>query len=227
MTLRDPQLLGSLMMQMAHDLRNPAAALGTNLVFVTEAVQRGEYGDLGEALADIKLSLADMNQGLMHLATIASAIVGERTQQPVDGDVVAAVKIFAAKKHEVPLVLSTSATPLKAHGANLVASLLDIFVADANTHAPGETVTIRVFADGDFVVVEHEDRGPALAQEFRSTAFAPEGQAKIKNRSDGRYARCLGLLAARLTAETMGAAIEADGTDGAACFRIRLKKGGI
>ena len=68
------------------------------------------------------------------------------------------------------------------------------------------------------------DQGRAVAPELRADAFSLQGQSKLKERSDGRYGRVVGLLAAAILADAMGIKLEADGTDGAAVFRMRLKK---
>ena len=97
---------------------------------------------------------------------------------------------------------------------------------------PLEELLSSVRRPGDFCVqgsletpmprVEVEGAGRAIAPELRDIAFTAAGQLKLKERSDGRYGRSLGLFAAGLLAQAMGARLEAGGTDGAAIIRVVL-----
>ncbi|MGB5312751.1 MAG: hypothetical protein WBN38_11835, partial [Polyangiales bacterium] len=77
--------------------------------------------------------------------------------------------------------------------------------------------------DGEWVVIEVEDAGEAIAPELRDKAFTLEGQKALKGRLDGRYSRFVGLFAAAVVLDGVGGTIEAAGERGAAVFRIRLR----
>ena len=66
---------------------------------------------------------------------------------------------------------------------------------------------------------------PAVPEELRAKLFTMTGQADVKRDRRGRYVRCVGLFAAGLLAQALGASLEAGGEDGAAIVRVRLAMG--
>lgn len=210
--------IGELLALVVHDLRNPVATISANLSFVREVGAVAD-NDVAEALADVDLATADLMRGLDHLSWIGRWLAGERALEGPPGDARAAIE-NALKKLDVVAEISGAPLTVRAGGAALT-RLVDILVRNSLANAAPATVRVRARSEEGSVIIEIEDGGRAIAPELRAIAFTLAGQHVIKSRVDGRYSRSVGLLAARALADAIGAEIEADGTDGAAIFRIR------
>ena len=90
--------------------------------------------------------------------------------------------------------------------------------------APPASVRIVARAEFPNAIVEIHDAGRAIGTDLRDRAFTIAGQHQLKGRGDGRYGRVAGLLAAHVLALAVGATIEVDGRDGAAVFRITMRR---
>lgn len=222
MSVTETSALGQLLALLVHDLRNPVATIGANLSYVNEVAGESLDRDARDALSDSTAALQDLMAGLDHLSFISRWVAGEPATQAGEGSVADALRSVAARERSFPVVLSMSGEALRAAGAQALPRLIEVLLANAAQHASGKGVTLRAHAAGSEIVVEVEDKGRAIAPEFRGIAFTPNGQLRLKERSDGRYGRSLGLFAAGLLAEAMGARIEAAGVDGAAIIRIIL-----
>lgn len=222
MTSDDSTALSQLIALLVHDLRNPVATIGANLSYVSDVAGDTLDCEAQEALGDSTTALQDLMAGLDHLAFIARDIASEPAVGAPDGNVADALRSVAARERTTPLQLSLSEGGLRARGAQALPRLIEVLLANAGQHAPGKPVEIRAQRVGDEIVVEMQDAGRAIAAELRAVAFTAAGQTRLKERSDGRYGRSLGLYAAGLLARAIGARIEATGVDGAAIMRVVL-----
>ncbi len=218
--------MGALLGLIAHDLRNPAATIGANLSFSREVGASAEdAAEIGEALADAQTALADLVRGLDHLFWIGRWIAGEPAVPTVDGDVRIAVASAAGKVDGLVVDVAVDAGetgPLLAHGGGSSARLWELLLRNAYRHAATPRATVALARDGDAIVVEVCDDGPRVPAELREAVFSVEGQQAIKTRSDGRYSRAAGLLAAKALADGFDASIEACHDSGPAFVRVRL-----
>lgn len=219
-----PNELANLLGLIVHDLRNPAATLGANISFFkdTASAPPNDDEDLREAVEDMEAALLDLRRGLDQLGWIARWIGGQEAVPIADGDVVTAVEKAAAQVTGISTRIEAPTRPLRARGGGTALRLVELLLLNAGTHARGSEVRLSVRREGEHVLVEMRDGGPAIAEELREAAFDASGQAQLKGRAEGRYSRAAGLLAARAVADAMGAHLEAGGADGDAWFRIRL-----
>jgi signal transduction histidine kinase len=224
------QTVSEILSFVVHDLRNHAAVLSVNVPFIEEVVNGSDDGsitederqDLLDAAADTNQACSSLLMGLEQFGYVAHWIAGKEFIQVDDGDLMAGLRELTSRETRPRLELESTEDRLPVRGANVLVKILDILIANASQHAPPDsTVKISARREGDTVVAELQDKGRAIAQELRPKAFTPEGQPLLKNRSDGRYSRVVGLLAAGILAQTAGAALEADGEDGRAVFRLR------
>lgn len=222
MPAEDLSALPQLLALLVHDLRNPVATIGANLSYVSEVAAASLDVDSQEALGDSVSALRDLAAGLDYLAFIARAIAGEPAVAAGEASVVDALRSVAALERPLAVTLTVPEGGLRARGAQALPRLVEILLANAGQHASGKPVTLRAQRVGEEIVVEIEDTGRAIAPELRAIAFTAEGQLSLKERSDGRYGRSLGLYATGLLARAMGARLEAAGVDGAAIIRISL-----
>lgn len=218
MTERDERApLSDLFALIVHDLRNPVATISANLSFVREGVS-GLDPELGEALLDVDEALAQLTHDLEQLEWIGRWVGGQTATAGRPGDARTSVEAAVHPMgDEVELVLPDAPVLVALAGPPLTC-LVDLLLRNAIQH--GRTgVQVRLSTDG---VIEVQDHGRCVAEELRDRVFTMAGQQQIKGRSDGRYMRGAGLLAAYALAEALGARLEADGEDGAAIFRVRL-----
>lgn len=205
-----------------HDLRNPAATISANVDFLQE-VGMGDEESM-EALQDVKLAVGELRRGLDILAWISRWLTGQIPLEAANGDVGIFLERLERADTPVPVAIEIErGDQLTAQGAQVAVEVVDLLLHNTRANVAEPHATIRVFQRGDRVVIEVRDAGEAIAPELREKAFTLEGQRALKGRSDGRYARFIGLFAAAVVLDGVGGSIEADGEPGAAIFRILLR----
>lgn len=212
--------IGRLLGLIVHDLRNPAATLRANVGFLEEE-GAFESEDAREALEDAELALELLQRGLEQAYWIARWLSEETVLDTPDGDATVVLRVLASKPRAEALSIEVPDEPLRARGAGALPRLIELLAANSAVHA--KSATLSAHREPDAVVVTLRDDGIAIAPELRERAFSLTGQEELKTRAEGRYSRVAGLLAARIVAEAMGAALEAGGTTGDAWFRVRLQ----
>lgn len=220
--------MGRLLALVVHDLRNPVATLSANVSFVREVGTPADP-DVVEALDDVELALAELMRGLDQLAWVGRWLASQPAMEGGEGDLRPPVRSGVQKATApstdplVELVLPTEPLNVRIGGGPL-SRLVELLVRNALAHAKRAKVRVEARDGGDHAIVEVIDDGVAVGLDLRDAAFTMEGQHVLKGRIDGRYSRAVGLLAGRALADALGAALEADGSDGAAVFRVRLPK---
>lgn len=215
--------VGRLIGLIVHDLRNPGATIGANLGYVSTA----EPGDpeVPEALADAEKAVRDLAHGLEQLAWIGRWLAGQSAIAVADGDVAVSVRQAAANVGGVTERVIDVEAPdaLHARGGGSVSKVVEVLLQNSVQHVRRGRIAVRAYRDGDSVVVDVHDDGLPVAAELRADLFTLEAQDKLKSRSDARYSRGAGLLAARALVDALGATIEATDVDNRATFRVRLR----
>ncbi|KPK14813.1 MAG: hypothetical protein AMJ62_11625 [Myxococcales bacterium SG8_38] len=215
--------LGHVLGLFVHDLRNPAATISANVDFLQEVGLSDAESQ--EALQDVKLAMGELRRGLDILAWISRWLTGQIPVEAANGDV--GVFLERLERAETPVPVAVEIVPgegLNAQGAHVAVEVVDLLLHNTRANVADPRATIRVYQRGDWVVIEVEDAGEAIAPELREQAFTLEGQRLLKGRSDGRYGRFVGLFAAAVVLDGVGGSIEADGEPGAAIFRILLRR---
>ncbi len=208
-----------------HDLRNPVATISANVSFVREegAEALESDTDMIEALDDVDLAMNDLMRGLEQLAWIARWIGGNSPVEAAGGDVRQAIESALHRiERTIPATYGEGLGEPRYGGAPL-SRAVEILLRNALQHDPNGTPRIDTRREGSEILIEIRDGGRAVGEDLREQAFDMDGQQVIKSRPDGRYSRALGLLAARALADGLHAKLEASGTDGEACFRLRLQ----
>jgi two-component system OmpR family sensor kinase len=218
----DADELGHALGLVVHDLRNPAATISANVDFLQEVGVTDT--DSVEALQDLKLAVGELRRGLDLLAWISRWLTGDVPLEAANGDVGVFLERLKRADTPVPVKLEiATGDRLYAQGAQVAVEVVDLLLRNVLAHVADPSATIRVYRQGDYVAIEVQDAGQAIAPELRKVAFALQGQRELKGRSDGRYSRFIGLFAAAVVLDGVGGSIEADGRPGAAIFRIRLR----
>lgn len=215
-----------------HDLRNPAATLAANLGFVREGIGDPTLpvSELHEALADSQQALADLMRGLDQLSWMGRWFNERETHQTSVQDLREVFERTRARIKYGAVEFRWPERELPVVGGEALERLLELLISNGHQHAPGKPVQVSASiasADGqggesERVVVEVSDEGKPLSPDFAGQAFTLDGQMRIKGRADGRYGRVLGLFAAGILAQTLGAQLSGGEVHGRNVFRLVL-----
>jgi signal transduction histidine kinase len=217
--------MGEFLALLAHDLRNPVAALGANIGFVKESLSadiKSDTDDVAEALVDAESAVGDLVLSLDHLSAIARWIHDEPAAHARDGDLAPSLRSVLTSHPQVAAPPELPEANVRIKGANVLPRVLDILVRDSKQHAPGRPIVMSIVVNDATIIIELRDSGRAVAPELRPLYYSVEGQQKTRSRPDGRYGKALSLVAARALSDAMGAELSNDGVDGAAIARITL-----
>lgn len=217
-SLREVSLdrLGKVLGLVTHDLRNPLAALSSNVGFLQ--MVGGELSEeIKEAVDDLVLSVEALGRIVDSLELVGHEL-SDRGPGPASALVVASL---------IRSVKSPVERGARSHGVRVGFDLgeceslrvwafeqsflacLSSLLHNALTVAPsGSTVTLRLSADETHVTFSVEDEGPALAAALRRRAFSAEAQPDIKGDRAARYSRGLGLYAVSRAAQLAGVVVE-------------------
>lgn len=213
--------MGQVLGLLVHDLRNPAATITANVDFLQEVGLPDD--DSVEALQDVRLAMGELRHGLDLVAWISRWLTGDVPLEAANGDVGMFFERLGRSDTLVPVTVEVARDDqLYAHGAQVAVEVVELLLRNTRANVADPRATVRVFRQGDRVVIELEDGGEAIAPELRDVAFTLEGQKALKGRVDGRYSRFVGLFAASVVLDGVGGSIEADGAKGAAVFRLFL-----
>jgi NtrC-family two-component system sensor histidine kinase KinB len=220
-------LVGELIALVTHDLRNPLAALQSNIDFMRTS--GGEMSaDFREALDDGIISCDALGHVIANLEIISRTLKGRVVDREVIGlEVTAAAvvdsvrKVAEARGLSLTVVVEESGrdVDVRSNGESFGRALANL-LHNAIQFSPSRgEVRVVVRGEVDRGVVRVEDGGATFAASTRASVFTAEGQVAAKSDGDGRYSRGLGLLCASLAAVAAGAEVatspRADGTGNA------------
>jgi signal transduction histidine kinase len=226
--------LGEMLALLAHDLKNPLAAVLTNLGFVAGVlrdVDDASLLDSREALVDARMACESMQRFCGNLELLAREATGRVSLAPMDPtplDLVGIVDEVVGKQSEAAqgrnLRVSVRAPERTYARADreLVLRATDNLLSDAVQHAPARTeITIDVAPRGESeAAIVVRDAGPIVPANMRAHAATPLGQSLAKGRPDLRYGRGLALYAASLAAVGAGGRIEIGEADGRSALSL-------
>ncbi len=214
----DDAELRSLLHLMCHDLRNPLAAIVTNLEFAKRLLSRMAVDpDLAESVED-SVTACDVLRRIV--ANFDLLIKGNEvgvTLHDLDvGATVAEVtKRCGDRARQAQLELEFGGNgrgPRTVLDRSLFSLAVENVIANSLQHAPrGSTVRVTVEPGEGHAQVVVRDDGPAIPEALRETALGPEGHTTSGRAEGMRYGRGLGLLAARAAAAACGCTLIAGG----------------
>jgi signal transduction histidine kinase len=210
-----------------HDLRNPTATLAANLGFVRDGLGDPTLpqSELQEAIADSEQALGDLMRGLDQLAWMGRWFNERETHPTGPQDLQQLFERTRARIKHGAVEFRIPEREIVVIGGEALERLLELLICNGHQHAPGKTVQVCLAPDADRVVIEVSDEGKPLSPDFGPKAFTLEGQLQIKGRADGRYGRVLGLFAAGILANTLGAELSTQERRGRNVFRLALRTG--
>jgi signal transduction histidine kinase len=216
---------------MAHDLRNPIAALMANLSYLELSVSPEDKEAL-DALGDMRHACDQM------LRTVENQVAIARLEASVDnadrsrtevalGDLVQqSVHRFRSLLREAGIEVTVSD---ESHGASmagdpiLLETMGDNLLSSVLQHVTrGGRARLAITADDAHVALTLEDDGTPFGPPDRD--FSREGQVAMKSHSDTRYTRGLGLYVIGLVVRANGGRIDTKGSGKAAHVRIEFPR---
>jgi signal transduction histidine kinase len=241
--MSDPNDMAETLSLLAHDLKNPLAAVLTNLGFVRGFVDaldpsvppdEAELSDVREAMLDAKLACEALQRFVGNLEVISRDLGGGRAsfppeQLPLDvlalADEAAARHQLAAKSRRLELVVESNG-PCWARGdRDSILRAADNLIANAVQYAPaGTRVTVEVAAGDQEVTLTVVDTGIAIPERMREDAVTREGQSRAKGTAEARYGRGLALYAAATSARIGGGRLVVGTRDAKSAIGIALLK---
>lgn len=222
-----PELLALL----AHDLKNPLAAVLANLAYLDDSVASDP--DLRDALADARLASELLQRLVSNLEMIGRELGDGASGRPLEFSLRALVEEICAGEREHAEGRHLLIVVRDAPGSDVAVSRSDRdraaralgnLLANAVQHAPsGSEITIDCACVGErWFEIAISDDGPIVPEAMRAQAVAPAGQGTAKSRSDGRYGRGLGLLIAAMAARHARGELELGQRAGRSALVLRL-----
>ena len=241
--MNEPSDIAETLSLLAHDLKNPLAAVLTNLGFVgnfvdaldpAEPPDPHELNDAREANLDAKLACEALQRFVGNLEVIARDLGGGRASIPPEplpldllalADEIAARHRLAATSRRLDLVVE-SARPVWARGdRDSILRAADNLVANAVQYAPaGTKVRIAVAASDTEATLTVLDDGVAIPERLREEATTRLGQSRAKGTAESRYGRGLALYAAAASARIGGGVVRVDAEDGKSAIGVALMR---
>jgi signal transduction histidine kinase len=209
----------------AHDLRNPLAAIVANLCYLRSAVEHAGP-EVDAALADAEMACVRLERMTTNLTVLAKAV---RHREPKRhnaslGDMchaAAARARPAAERSRVRIDMVGDDVPHVMVDVELFGVALDNLIANAIQYSPaGHAVTLALVASGARASVTIVDDGPVIPAAMRDTALRLEGQITAKSSVGARYGLALAMYAANEAARLAGAALAVKEKDGKNAFEL-------
>lgn len=207
-----PENIGDLLGLVTHDLRNPLAALSSNVGFL-QMLASEMNEESRETIDDLQISVEALGRITDTLELLGYELIGRSGERPsvLDvGSVLRAVEkpaVRSAKSHEVTLTFAIDDRESIRFRASVQAfsRALSALIHNALTVAPQKSeVIVRVTKEGERVVFRVEDVGPALTAEMLQSVGTVEAQNRLKSDRSSRYSRGLGLFTAQHWARRAG-----------------------
>lgn len=241
--MSDPNDMAETLSLLAHDLKNPLAAVLTNLGFVrgfVDALDPGvppdeaELSDVRDAMLDAKLACEALQRFVGNLEIVSRDLGGGRASFPPEplpldilaiADEVASRHRLAAASRRLELVV-TSVSPAWGRGdRDSIQRAVDNLIANAVQYAPaGTKITVEIAGGRDEVTLTVLDAGVAIPEGMREDAITRAGQSRAKGSAEARYGRGLALYAAATSARIGGGRLFVDARDGKSAIGIALIK---
>jgi signal transduction histidine kinase len=231
--------LGEVLSLLAHDLKNPLAAVLTNLGFVTASLDDPDPGvraDAKEAMVDVHNACESLQRFVANLELIGRAASGRVSLLPYETplDLGSVVDEVVDRQREAAVgrrlrmrIRPREGTVYVRGDRDMVLRAAENLVANAVQCAPaGSDVDVAVEAvpekkEGRIVVY---DDGAVIPADLRDVVATPGGQVLSKGRPEARYGRGLGLYAAAIAASFTGGRVEYGGDAGRSALSLVLPR---
>ncbi|MDC0715551.1 sensor histidine kinase [Nannocystis bainbridge] len=211
----------------SHELRSPLTVLSSTLEVARRRPRSpGEWEGLADQTLDEVRRMSGLVEALLQLARASGAVKRARVElmARLDGPVQRWTE--AAGRAEVKLVFAGPEELVAQVDADALEIAIGNLVSNAIAYSPpGGTVTLRMQAEAEALVVTVDDQGPGIPAAERERIFAPfvRATAPTADRTPGRAGLGLGLAITRRIVEGhAGTLAVGEAPGGGARFTIRL-----
>ena len=225
-SMRSERLRNHLLSAISHDLRTPLAGIvGTTSALLTQPqMDATTKQELLEGLHEEALHMSALVHNLLDMARIeAGAVTIRREWQPLEEVIGSTLKQLERRLPEHPVTLDIAPDlPWVSIDSVLMERVLVNILDNAVKYTPpGTPLTLRARADGNWLDLRIQDRGPGLPEGRDVFAKFVRGEAESGTPGVG-----LGLALSRAIISAMGGHISARNHEaGGAEFQIRLPIG--
>jgi two-component system sensor histidine kinase ChvG len=224
---------------LAHDLKNPLAALLTNIVYVRTAIANSDLpaadaASLLEALDDGNNACASMARMLGNLELLGWQLgdMPRSGNEPID--LVAIIDSLVGRYTQMAAVARVtfgvpSSAPVYANGDHeAIARAAENLLSNALQFSPprhGIDLRFEVSPAEDQVALVIADDGPIVSDMLREEVTQWSGQMLSKSQQSSRHGRGLSLFCANLCALRTGGRIRIGERDGRSMLALILPRG--
>jgi len=210
--------LGEMAATLAHEIRNPVAALAGALDLLES---EEDPIDRAEVLAMARERLTQLSRLLEKTLTLARPIGGPTEVVDLDDVIASAVSTlsFDPRFAEVEMRVHPHAgrIPVRALQGPLLQALTNLILNAGQAVNGKGRIDIRVSTDSRRAVIRVQDDGPGIPQEKRLEIFKPFYTTKPSGTG-------LGLAEVRRAMEAIGGAVLVEDVEVGACFRLELPR---
>ena len=225
----DEKVFNELMRSISHDLRNPLAAVVTNLAFSRGLIDDPTaIEDLTEAVDDSVIACDVMQMIVANLDIILKGDAPHPTLHSVTVSAVVAdvIKRFRPRASQARVAINFE-PPAESAKALLdrtyFALSVENIIANGVTHSPKNTsVDISVITEEDGTSVHFVDAGLVIPEELRDLAVSATAHTRAGRVEHTRYSRGLGLLCASRAATAAGASMHLSEHEGRNRFTLHI-----
>ncbi|MEZ4439396.1 MAG: HAMP domain-containing sensor histidine kinase [Polyangiaceae bacterium] len=225
----DDASLRELLHLVSHDIRNPLAAIVTNLEFSRRLVKDEAIDpDLRESVEDSVIACEVLKRVVANFDVLAKGDDLAVTMSEVG---VAALVQDVARRCRERASQASLHIDVDDGGVSdrvfidkpLFALAVENLISNSIQHAPrGTPIEVRIERGDSSIVVSVIDAGKAVPPELREYALSAESHTPKGRSGPTRYGRGLSLLAARAAAGACGATLSLHGEDGRSEMRLTV-----
>jgi two-component system sensor histidine kinase SenX3 len=214
----DDKALRQLLGAVTHDLRNPLAAIITNLEFAKRLTEHASVDpDLADSIEDSVVACDVLRRIVANLDVLVKGESLGCSLHDMDVDCIAkeSIQRMTARAQQSSLEIGFEGAPIAQRvmaDQSLLMLAIENVLANCVQHAPrGSTIRLSIESDEDEVRIVIRDDGGAIPSDLRSLAISPHGNTHAGRRDETRYGRGVALLAAHAAAIGTGARLDLSG----------------
>ena len=174
--------VGRLAAGIAHEIRNPLAAISGSIELLSQTVQADGAKENRELMSIVIREVDRLNGLITELLEFARPRALEPQRLDVGATMAEMLKVFENDKRlgETPVELVADAGVLVDADPGQLRQVVWNLLRNAAEAAPGQPINIEVRAEGDRAALTIRDRGPGIAPEHRPRIFEPFFSTKEK-----------------------------------------------
>jgi signal transduction histidine kinase len=225
----DDAMLREVLHALSHDVRNPLAAIVTNLEFARRLCERTRVDpDVSEAVHDSMTACDVLRRIIANLDVLVkgSELVASMHEIDLATVVEDVARRCRARAEQAGVVVVTSLPASRRRvlvDRMLLGLALENLLENSLQYAPrGSEVRMELATAAEEARLQVRDSGGAIPSELRELATSASAHTTKGRRMEARYGRGLGLLSAKAAATAAGARLELGGEGEASLMTLIL-----